>query len=149
MNSEEFTVRLSRKQGYGFDVDFVQPPESVLQMDEPPPLGAGEGPSAKRVLAAAVGNCLSASLLFCLNKARVEVDGLNTTVRGTLERNEQGRMRITRLEVELEPDLPSPDEGRLARCLEIFEDYCVVTESVRRGIEVGAKVNLPSASRSA
>ena len=38
-------------------------------MDEPEPMGENSGPNAGKVLAAAIGNCLTASLLFCLQKA--------------------------------------------------------------------------------
>lgn len=33
------------------------------------------------------------------------------------------------------------DEGRIERCLKLFEDYCVVTQSVRAGLDVSVEVN--------
>jgi uncharacterized OsmC-like protein len=61
------SVRLTQAQDYQFDVDFGTP-GPLLRADEPAPLGQGTGPSPEQLLAAAVGNCLSASLLFALRK---------------------------------------------------------------------------------
>jgi organic hydroperoxide reductase OsmC/OhrA len=109
-------------------------------MDEPAPLGTGAGPNAARVLAAAIGNCLSASYLFCLQRARIEVRDLRTTVTGSYVRNAQGRLRIGNLRVQLEPVLGPGAPERIARCLELFEDFCVVTQSVRDGVDVDVAV---------
>ncbi len=32
------------------------------------------------------------------------------------------------------------DKDRIGRCLELFEDFCVVTASVRKGVEVEVQV---------
>jgi organic hydroperoxide reductase OsmC/OhrA len=109
-------------------------------MDEPPPLGEGRGPNAARILGAAIGHCLSASLLFCLKKTRVEVSAMETKVTGTVERNEKGRLRIGTIRVQLSPEIAREDRVRIGRCLEMFEDYCIVTQSVRKGIEVDVQV---------
>ena len=114
-------------------------------MDEPQPLGEGVGPNAARVLAAAVGNCLSASALFCLRRARIEVVSMHTEVNATLTRNEAGRARIGGIDVRIAPEVAEADVSRMKRCLEIFEDYCMVTESVRKGIDVGVTVEARSA----
>lgn len=141
-----FQVTLTLRDGYAFAVDFDQPAspraaDGALVLDEPPPLGAGHGPNATRVLAAAIGDCLGASLLFCLRKARVPVNGLRVLVEGTVARNERGRMRIGSLRVRLSPDVPPADRERMGRCLELFEDFCIVTESVRQGIDVDVAVD--------
>ena len=141
-----FSVSLTLDEGYAFDVDFEQPSVAALRMDEPAPLGAGSGPNAARLLAVAVGNCLSASLAHCLRKARVDVRGLRTTVEGTMVRNERGRFRIAELRVQLAPDVPSDQQERMRRCLELFEDFCIVTESVRQGIRVDVAVAAPAAA---
>lgn len=109
-------------------------------MDEPPPLGEDHGPNAARLLAAAVGNCLSASALFCLRKARINVKGMRTTVQASLTRNDQRRLRIGGIQVKLQPEVHPEDKDRIGRCLELFEDFCVVTQSVRRGIDVKVEV---------
>jgi organic hydroperoxide reductase OsmC/OhrA len=109
-------------------------------VDEPPPLGAGHGPNASRLLAAAVGNCLSASALLCLRKARIDVRGMRTTVRSSMVRNEKGRLRIGTIRVDIEPVVSPADRERMSRCLELFEDFCVVTQSVREGIDVEVAV---------
>jgi uncharacterized OsmC-like protein len=133
-------VRLDLEEDYAFRVDFGLEGVAPLRVDEPPPLGAGHGPSAKRVLAAAVGNCMAASALFCLRKARVPVEGMRVEVTGRTERNENGRLRVGGLQVRLFPAVAEADRPRMARCLEIFEDFCMVGESVRRGIDVDVAV---------
>ena len=59
-------------------------------------------------------------------------------------RNEQGRFRIKGIDVELAPEVLESDKPRLQRCQQLFEDFCIVTESVRRGIPVNVKVVEPA-----
>ena len=138
--ADTFEVHLQRLAGYRFRADFGAGGIPPLVVDEPPPLGENAGPNPARLLATAVADCLSASLVFCLSKARVEVAGVETRVVGTLRRNERGRLRIGKLEVTIRLDAPGADPAKLRTCLETFEDYCVVTASVRKGLEVGVTV---------
>ncbi|HSM37422.1 MAG TPA: OsmC family protein [Longimicrobiales bacterium] len=147
---DEVEVALTLQDGYRFEADFLQPGVPTLLLDEPQPLGEGRGPNATRLLAAAVGNCLSASALFCLRKARVPVAGMRTGVRATLTRNEAGRIRVAGLRVSIEADVPDEDKARSARCIDLFEDFCLVTESVRDGVSVDVDVEIgaPAATAS-
>jgi hypothetical protein len=45
------------------------------------------------------------------------------------------------LAVRLSPRIPAAQRRRAARCLEIFQDYCVVTESDPAGLEVAVVVD--------
>lgn len=139
-DADGFTFTMNLQEGYRFLVDFDQPGLAPLLLDEPEPLGEGAGPNASRLLAAAVANCMSASLLYCLRRARIEVHGLHTEVSGTPVRNDAGRLRIGRIDVRIEPVVDEADQPRMGRCLELFEDFCVVTQSVRAGIQVQASV---------
>ncbi len=136
MTQDRFALTLTLQGGYAFTVDFGQEGVADLMVDEPPPFGAGRGPNAARLLAAAVGHCLGASLLFCLRRSRIPVKQLRVTVAGTLVRNERGRLRIGEIRVSLAPDITPEDRDRIGRCLDVFEDYCIVTESVRQGTPV-------------
>jgi organic hydroperoxide reductase OsmC/OhrA len=131
-----FEVSLALEDGYRFTVDPGLPGAESFHVDEAPPIGAGSAASPSRVLAAAMASCLGSSLLFCLRKARIEVRALRVVARGTMVRNERGRLRVGGLHLELFPEVTAADEQRMQRCLEIFEDFCVVTESVRQGIPV-------------
>lgn len=140
MSEDVFRVEVGREEGFVFRADFGLEGVGPLVLDEPVPVGGGSGPNASRVLAAAVGNCLCASLLFCLEKARVDVSGMGAVVEGVLARNEAGRWRIRGLDVVVSPGVSEEDRGRLERCVGLFEDFCIVTESVRRGIPVSVRV---------
>lgn len=144
MSQTEFDVVLESwaTEGYAQLVSFDGVDAPPILMDEPAPLGAGAGPNPARMLGAATGGCLGASLLFCLRKAKVPVEGLTTRVHGTLERNEAGRLRIKRLEVVLEPVVPEEEHDRVPRCVALFEDYCIVTASLRPAIEIVARVEV-------
>jgi len=137
---QDFAITLDWRDGYAFEIDFGQDGVQRLLTDEPAPLGRGLGPNPARLLAAAVGNCMSASLRFCLQRAHIEVLDLRTRVEGTMERNEQGRLRIGSLRVHLEPVVDAEDVGRMGRCLDVFEDFCIVGQSVRQGIHLSVAV---------
>lgn len=138
MPGMEFTLKLVRQQDYRFNVEFDLAGVPDLQLDEPAPLGAGEGPNASRLLAAAVANCLSASLLFCLGKFKQEPGEVIANVKGEMVRNEQGRLRVGGFDVDIR--LGTQVE-RLEHCAQQFEDFCVVTDSVRHGIPVNVQVH--------
>jgi uncharacterized OsmC-like protein len=140
----EFSLYIDQVDGFDFRVTFDKEQHAPLRMDEPPPLGRDTAPNPARILAAAIGDCLSASLVFCLKRRGVSIAGLRSDVRVQLVRNEQKRLRIGRVEVALHPRDPIPQEA-LDACLKTFEDFCVVTQSVREGIDVGVTVTPPSA----
>jgi uncharacterized OsmC-like protein len=133
-------TKLKLIQGYKFKAEFDAEGMPDLIVDELKPMGENSGPNPTRLLSAAVGHCLNSSLLFCLSKARINVRNLETTVKATQEKNEEGLLRIRKLEVEMHLDVDEQDRTRVARCLEIFENYCTVTQSVRKGIEVTVNV---------
>ncbi len=145
MEEKPLEVTLELQGGYRFLVDFHQDGVPPLLVDEPPPLGEGAGPGASRVLLAAIANCLSASALYCLRKARIEVKAMHAHASASLTRNDQGRLRIGQVRARLEPVVAAGDEPRMRRCLELFEDFCTVTQSVRGGIDVEVQVE-PRAS---
>lgn len=147
MDEKQFDLTLRLGEGFKFDTEFDGEKMSNLMFDEPEPIGDDEGPNAARVLGAAVGNCLSASLLFCLRKARVEVEGMETQVRGTITRNEKGRFRVESIAVKLLTEIPPEQQGRVDRCLGVFEDFCIVSGSVRKGIEIDVEVDVLNPAR--
>jgi hypothetical protein len=61
-------------------------------------------------------------------------------VHGEIVRNDKGRLRIGRFDVTIRLAENAAALPHLERCLAQFEDFCVVTESVRHGIAVGVKV---------
>ena len=137
---EEFTIHVEQVHDYEFKVRFDKPQFPEWQLDEPAPLGRDTGPNAARVLSAAIGNCLSASLLFCARKAKVDLGPIRTEVRTQVARNERGRLRIVKVGVLINPVIAEQDRQKALRCLDLFEEYCLVTQSVRQGIEVGVSI---------
>ena len=136
-----FTLDLHQQENYEFRVKFDWPEVAGLLLDEPEPLGGRRGPNAARLVAAAVANCLSASLFFCLrDKFKQQPGKLRAQVTAQLSRNEHGRLRIGGLEVAIRLAEGAQELAHLDRCARQFEDFCVVTESIRRGIPVRVRV---------
>ena len=140
--SEEgrFTIHLTQGEGYAINVAFDWKRAPDLLMDEPPPLGEQAGPNASRVLAAAAANCLSASLLFCIFKDEPPDNCLRSEATAILVRNEKKRLRIGALEVKLIVADVVKENARFARCKDLFEDFCVVSASIRQGIPIKVTV---------
>ena len=135
-----FKLALEQLEDYEFRVKFDWPDVPELVLDEPAPLGRSAGPNAARLIAAAVADCLSSSLLFCMRKFKQAPGRLRAEVTGALARNDRGRLRIGRFDVIIRLADDAGEIKHFDRCLQQFEDFCVVTESVRSGIPVGVRV---------
>lgn len=140
-NSANDTIELDLIKGFAQEVNWGVAGATTMVIDEPEPLGENRGPSPGRVLAAALASCLGASLLFCLKKSRIDVQALHTTASVALTRNYKGRLRVGTITVRLEPTVPLDQQPRMARCIEVFEDFCIVTASVRPAVTVDVSVH--------
>ncbi len=136
----KFTIQLEQEEGYAFRVKFDLKKADDVLMDEPPPLGERNGPNASRLLAAAAANCLSASLMFCLAREDVPSGSVHSEATCTLVRNDKKRLRVGRLDVRITAGKELLESKKRDRCMELFEDFCVVTASIRQGIPVGVEV---------
>jgi organic hydroperoxide reductase OsmC/OhrA len=133
------SVTIAQQSGYRFNNVFADsmPP---LVTDLSAPLGGGQGPSPEHLLAAAVANCLSSSLLFSLGKFKQDPSPITTTATAIEGRNERNRLRVQRLEVKITLGRAASELRELERVLGSFEDYCTVTASVRAAIPVEVQV---------
>lgn len=139
MSEPRVTVRLTQRSDYQFDNHFGAD-VPVLLADEPAPLGQGHGPSPVQLLCAAVGNCLSASLLFSLRKLKQESGTLGCEIDAEVGRSADKRLRVLTMQARLSLGVSSESITHLERVLASFEDYCTVTASVRAAIPVEVQV---------
>lgn len=133
-------LELVQQDNYRFEVHFDHAALPVLVTDEPPPLGGDAGPNPTRLLTAAVANCLSASLLFAMHKFKNEPGPLRTEALARLVRNPAGRWRVGGIEVTIHLGAPQHTLKLAGRVLAQFEEFCVVTQSVRAAIPVEVRV---------
>jgi len=140
--SEEgrFTIHLEQEEDYQITARFDWKKAADLLLDEPPPLGEASGPNASRLLAAAAANCLSASLLYCLAKEEPPANSLKTEATCIMIRNNKKRLRIGGMEVKLVVGEALVNSKRFDRCKELFEDFCIVSGSIRDGIPISVSV---------
>lgn len=139
MSEKPIIVELTQQQDYRFDISFGAA-IPVLTGDEPAPLGTGQGPSPVQLLCAAVGNCLSDSLLFALRKFKQAPEPIRCTVQASVGRNAEGRMRVLQMTATLTLGVPAAQLEYLDRVLVQFEQFCTVTQSVGQGIPIELQV---------
>lgn len=137
--SARFSFTLEQQEDYAFLIRFDNDIPALLT-DEPPPLGRGAGPNPSRLLAASVANCLMASLLFALRKFKNDTGKVTAAVTGRMERNDKGRLRVGGVTVDIRLGVEAGTMQHLDRALDQFEDFCVVTQSVRSGFPVDVTV---------
>ena len=137
--SQTAAVTLRQDRDFRFAIHFAEdkPP---FHGDEPPPLGAATGPSPSQLLAAAVGNCLSDSLLFALRKFKQSPEPIETQSTAVVDRNPQNRLRVQEINVRIRLGVPRASLEHLDRALAQFEEFCTVGQSVRQGIPVNIEV---------
>ncbi len=139
-DNPDIRIVLEQEGPYAFKVRFEGTDLAPLHVDEPAPLGAGAGPNPSALLLSGIANCLSASLLFALRKFKNAPSPIRAEITARRERNEAGRWRIPRAEVVLHLGDKAADLEHFDRVLDQFEQFCIVTQSVRDGITVDVKI---------
>lgn len=139
-DTDSITLTLTQESDFAFRVEFDGTAVPELHVDESPPTGGGTGPDPARMLATAIGHCLSSSLFFALRKFRNQPGRIVTRVTADHVRNEHKRLRIGRVAVEISLPEASGEYASIERILAEFEDFCTVTESVRAGVTVAVSV---------
>lgn len=137
--SQVVTANLKQEQDFRFAIQFADG-MPVIYGDEPPPLGKAAGPTPTQLLAAAVGNCLSGSLLFALRKFKQKAEPIRTIAAATVDRNAENRLRVLGINVKLTLGAPRASLEHLDRVLGQFEEFCTVSQSVRQGIPIIVEV---------
>jgi len=132
-------VELEQQEDFHFAIRFGSS-IPALDADEAPPLGKGAGPTPVQLLAAAVGNCLSDSLLFALRKFKQAPEPIRAVVDASVGRNAENRLRVQRIAVRVTLGVPASTLEHLDRALGQFEEFCTVAQSVRQGIDVDVEV---------
>lgn len=135
MSEKTISIELQQDHDYRFDIRFGEA-MPTLKTDEPAPLGTGLGPSPVQLLCAAVGNCLSDSLLFALRKFKQAPEPIACRVEAEVGRNADGKMRVLKIHATLKLGVAADRLEHLDRVLSQFESFCTVTQSVAQGIPV-------------
>jgi uncharacterized OsmC-like protein len=139
MSGKTIRVELSQRHDYRFDIAFDDA-MPVLTSDEPAPLGTGLGPSPVQMLCAAVGNCLSDSLLFAFRKFKQEPSPLQCVVTAEIGRNDDNRLRVLHMNAQIRMGVLVASLEQVDHVLAQFEEFCTVTQSVRQGIPITVEV---------
>ena len=138
--ANEIRIELVQLSDYQFEARFDNPGIPVLLTDEVAPLGGNAGPNPVRLLAVAVANCLAASLLFAMHKFKNDPGPLRAVATVQMARNPQNRLRVGRIAVDLHLGTGASEVPMLDRVLGQFEEFCVVTQSVRPAFPVDVRV---------
>ncbi len=137
--SESPSVKLIQQSDYRFAIHYGENKDPIFG-DEPPPLGGADGATPSQFLIAGVANCLSDSLLFALRKFKQNPEPIVTNARCEIGRNEQNRLRILAIYVDIRIGVAGETLENLERVLAQFQDFCTVSSSVNLGIPVHVTV---------
>lgn len=122
-----------------------------LSFDEPEYIEVGEDehPCPHDYLLAAVGGCQVEILKQCLEKGRVSEYDIEIDIRSKKGRAEiddeipeTADIRITDMYSEVTVSVPEEDRKRAQRCVEIFEENCPISLSVKAGVELHTAADL-------
>jgi len=138
VEKNEFSISLKLVENYLFNIDFGE--FGNLLADEPEPMGGGEGPSPAALLAASVANCLCASLLFAVRKYKEDPGAIAAKITGTMDRVD-GMLRVTHFDVQISLGVQGASLVNIDKVLSQFENFCTITQSVRRGIQIDVSVS--------
>jgi len=115
-----------------------------IHIDEPESFhGTDKGPSPVEFFLIGIGGCLGSTFAYCLQKQDVEIDTLEVVVDGQLKHaGPKLSLQLVNIEAELLITArESKSYDKIERCIKDFQDYCILTNSITRGVPIDVKVS--------
>lgn len=103
--------------------------------------GKDKGLSPPDLLLLAAMSCQVSSLSFCLSKRSIE-HKLEAKGILTIERNEEGRLRVSKIDIFINVQADLEKRKYIESCIERFRNYCVVAGSIERSIPINTEVEI-------
>lgn len=117
--------------------------------DEPEPRGKDEYPSPVTYMFASLVGCQLSVLSWCLKKANVDEFHITADAESTKrmeavadEMPDRTGKRIEHIDIDITLEVPEEFESRAQRCLEVYDQGCVVGQSFRAGIDYTPRTQL-------
>lgn len=126
---------------FGFTAE-VRHFKNVL-IDEPLSFkGNDRGPSPVEYILIGIGSCLGASFIHCCKINNFEIKKLNIVVDGKMtHRKPYNHLELAYVNVELNIiHFEEKTNEKFEKCLEIFREYCVVSNSLIRGLPINVNI---------
>ena len=129
--------RYSRAHSWKFDGGAVVPASASPQV-VPPPLSDPAGVDPEEALVASASSCHMLWFLHLARDAGFDVAAYRDQARGTMGKDESGRMAVTRIVLRPEIDFAgaAPDAEALARLHHEAHEKCFIANSLRTEIVV-------------
>lgn len=147
MTDDDFYLEAKIRASSGSDFSEIRVRDTHdLLSDEPDwlPYGAGQDahPAPMDYMTVALTACQVSVLSQCLEKSRVEeftitAEGAIDSVRKEDVPEEMPgntRTRVDHMSVDIEVEVPEEHQHRAERCLEVYDQGCIVGQSYRAGI---------------
>jgi uncharacterized OsmC-like protein len=118
----------------------------TLKLDEPADFnGTDMGPSPAEYFATSIGGCLGTSFAYCLKNMEVPAKAIKISVNLDMHHSGENRnspLRITGVSAAIDVTLVNPDDEEiLDLCIESFNKYCVVSQSIMAGVPIDVKIS--------
>lgn len=140
----------SNSPGKTFGVINASGDSHSVTFDEPRPLGDDESASPVGYMFSSLVACQISVLAQCLEKSRIDeyyiAADADINRRGRDEVSEEmpahTAKRIEHIDVDITLEVPEKYEGRAERCLDVYDQGCIVGQSFRAGIDYTPETEL-------
>ncbi len=92
--------------------------------------------TAQRLLAASALYCFASTLGSALSARNATIQSLTGKAASEKEKDDYYRTKVSRIQIDIEVDVPESDLSTLEKCEKFVENGCLITYSIGQGIEV-------------
>jgi uncharacterized OsmC-like protein len=107
-----------------------------LKLDMPTKFGGkGRHPCPDELFLSGVAGCLLTTFLYFKKKLKINIEGLEIVISGTLRAGSEG-YRISGIRAIISARARRSDEMNVRRCIELAREYCHITRTLEKVIPI-------------